>query len=130
MPLLFDYRGLSTTTLPIQICFDDPWERSAMITMRGIQYLTNRTNYKTRLFYSAAVVVALAALLDFSARIFVPGGAKAAAVVQNSVPVTTVSAASFIGLPSSVAKNSIVAAFGTQLATGTQIATIQPLPTS
>jgi uncharacterized protein (TIGR03437 family) len=101
-----------------------------MMTMRGIQFLTNRTNYKTRLFYPIAIILALAALLDLGARIFVPGEVKAAAIIQNSVPVTTVSAASFVGLPSSVAKNSIVAAFGTQLATGTQIASSQPLPTT
>ncbi|MDX2033855.1 MAG: IPT/TIG domain-containing protein [Blastocatellia bacterium] len=57
-------------------------------------------------------------------------GAKAAATVQNSVPVAGVSAASFIGSPAPLAPNSIVAGFGTLLAAGTAAATTQPLPTS
>ncbi|HMV83350.1 MAG TPA: IPT/TIG domain-containing protein [Blastocatellia bacterium] len=44
--------------------------------------------------------------------------------------VSTVSAASFIGGATTLAPNSIVAAFGTQLANGTQVATTQPLPTN
>lgn len=55
---------------------------------------------------------------------------RAATTVQNSVPVATVSAASFIGSPATLAPNSIVAAFGTQLATGIQVAATQPLPTN
>lgn len=55
---------------------------------------------------------------------------RAAAIVQNSVAVTSVSAASFVGAPATLAPNSIVAAFGTQLATGAQTAASQPLPTS
>ncbi len=48
--------------------------------------------------------------------------------VNNPVPVTTVSAASFeVG---SIAPGSIVAAFGTQLATGVFVANTLPLPTS
>ncbi len=57
-------------------------------------------------------------------------GARAATTIQNSVPVTSVSAASFVGSPAPLSSNSIVAGFGTQLATGTQAATTQPLPTS
>ncbi|MFN0087719.1 MAG: IPT/TIG domain-containing protein [Blastocatellia bacterium] len=57
-------------------------------------------------------------------------GARAAATVQNSVPVASVSAASFIGSPAPLAPNSIIAGFGTQLAAGTLAATTQPLPTS
>ncbi|MGH9934640.1 MAG: hypothetical protein ACREAM_00245, partial [Blastocatellia bacterium] len=87
-------------------------------------------NFKSRLFCLIAAILALAALLDLSGRIFVPGRARSAAIVQNSVPVTTVSAASFIGSPATIAKNSIVAAFGTQLATGVQAAVSQPLPTT
>src|SRR5262245_52387493 len=56
--------------------------------------------------------------------------ARAAAIVNNSVPVSSVSAASFVGLPAPLSPNSIVAAFGTQLATGTLQATTQPLPTN
>ena len=55
---------------------------------------------------------------------------RAAATVQNSVPVATVSAASFVGSPANLAQNSIAAAFGTQLAATTQVATTQPLPTT
>lgn len=55
---------------------------------------------------------------------------RAAAVVQNSVTVTSVSAASFVGAPALLAPNSIVAAFGTELAMNAQTAASQPLPTS
>ncbi|MBK9313660.1 MAG: IPT/TIG domain-containing protein [Acidobacteria bacterium] len=66
--------------------------------------------------------------------VFLPGvirifRVRAATVIQNSVPVTSVSAASFVGAPAPLAPDSIVAAFGTDLATGTQLATAQPLPT-
>jgi uncharacterized protein (TIGR03437 family) len=46
-------------------------------------------------------------------------GVAAAAQIQNSVAVVTVSAASFIGAPAPLAPSSIVSAFGTQLATQT-----------
>lgn len=55
---------------------------------------------------------------------------RAAATVVNSVPVASVSAASFVASPATLAQNSIAAAFGTQLATATQVATTQPLPTT
>src|SRR5262245_3863244 len=98
-----------------------------MITIRDIHHL--RT--EPRILCLIAITMALAALLDLSWRIFVPGVARGAAIVQNSVPVSTVSAASFLGSPTTIAKNSIVAAFGTQLATGAQAATPgQPLPTT
>ncbi|MFZ4793214.1 MAG: IPT/TIG domain-containing protein [Blastocatellia bacterium] len=57
-------------------------------------------------------------------------GVRAAVSIQNSVPVTTVSAASYAGGQSPLAPGSIVAAFGTLLATGTLAASSQPLPTS
>lgn len=56
-------------------------------------------------------------------------GVRANAIVNNSVPVSSVSAASFVGAPAPIAPGSIVAAFGTQLASGTLGATTQPLPT-
>lgn len=59
--------------------------------------------------------------------------ARAAVTIQNSTPLTSVSAASYIGAPGALATNSIVAAFGTQLATGSAAATTEPgapLPTS
>lgn len=101
-----------------------------MITIHGIRALNNTSNFKTRIIYSIAVTLAIAALLDLAGRVFVHGSARAAVTVQNSVPVTTVSAASFVGSPATIAKNSIVAAFGTQLATGVQSASSQPLPTT
>ena len=58
------------------------------------------------------------------------GNARAAMTIQNSYPVTCVSAASYLGSPGALAPNSIVAAFGTQLATGTLAANSLPLPTS
>lgn len=79
---------------------------------------------------SAGVVLFLGCVL-LICNIDIPfSGAKAAATVQNSVPVAGVSAASFIGSPAPLAPNSIVAGFGTLLATGTAAATTQPLPTS
>ncbi|MFM8393552.1 MAG: hypothetical protein ACKOB4_06460, partial [Acidobacteriota bacterium] len=59
-----------------------------------------------------------------------PNLARAATTIQNSVPVTSVSAASYVGQQSPLAPGSIVAAFGTQLATGVQAASTQPLPTT
>src|SRR5262245_45106596 len=56
--------------------------------------------------------------------------ARAAAIVNNSVPVSSVSAASFVGSPAPLSPNSIVSAFGTQLAIGTLGAAVQPLPTT
>lgn len=104
-----------------------------MITIHGIRALSalnNMSNFKTRLIYSIAITLTLAALLDLTWRVFVPGEALAATTIQNSVSVASVSAASFVGAPATIAKNSIVAAFGTQLATGVQLATSQPLPTT
>src|SRR5215475_9241733 len=98
-----------------------------MITIRNIHH----PRIKARVFYLIAITLALAVLLDLTWRLFVPGGARAAATVQNSVPVATVSAASFLGSPAPIAKNSIAAAFGTQLATGFQSAPPgQQLPTT
>ena len=56
--------------------------------------------------------------------------ARAAAQIQNSIAVASVSAASFVGAPAALAPNSIVAAFGTNLAPGTLAASSQPLPTT
>jgi uncharacterized protein (TIGR03437 family) len=53
-----------------------------------------------------------------------------AATVQNSTPVISVSAASYAGGAVPLAPNSIIAAFGTQLARATEAATTQPLPTT
>ncbi|MFN0110975.1 MAG: IPT/TIG domain-containing protein [Blastocatellia bacterium] len=53
---------------------------------------------------------------------------RAAATVQNSVSVTSVSAASYVGYPATLGHSSIAAAFGTQLSTGVQAAPGQPLP--
>ncbi|MFN6203937.1 MAG: hypothetical protein ACK496_15885, partial [Acidobacteriota bacterium] len=54
--------------------------------------------------------------------------ARAAVTIQNSTPVTTVSAASYVGSPGALAPNSIVAAFGPQLAPGVEVAPRLPLP--
>lgn len=55
---------------------------------------------------------------------------RAAVTIQNSTPVITVSAASYVGSPGALAPNSIVAAFGTQLAPGVEVAPSIPLPTT
>ena len=59
-----------------------------------------------------------------------PASVRGAATIQNSHPVTSVSAASYVGPPGALARNSIVAAFGTQLATATAAASSLPLPTT
>lgn len=56
--------------------------------------------------------------------------ARAAETIQNSNPVLTVSAASYVGSPGSLAPESIVTAFGTRLAPSTQLANTVPLPTT
>ena len=101
-----------------------------MNTLRRNQASTKKFNFKTNLVYSIAIIIAIVVSSDLAGRAFVPAPAEAAAIVQNSVPVASVSAASFIGSPATLATNSIVAAFGTQLASGTQAATSQPLPTT
>ena len=55
---------------------------------------------------------------------------RATSTIQNSAPVVSVSAASYLGAPGSLAPNSIVAAFGNQLASGTLAAQSNPLPTT
>lgn len=75
----------------------------------------------------AATIVVAICIITTSRR---QSGARAAVTINNSYPVTTVSAASYVGLPAPLATGSIAAAFGTQLATATQIATSLPLPTS
>jgi len=95
----------------------------------------NRTHiYKKNRFRLMATVcftigLIFAAMHFLKPEIRLPG-VRAATVIQNSVPVTGVSAASFVGSPAPLAPDSIVAAFGTELATGTLAATAQPLPTS
>ncbi|HZS03386.1 MAG TPA: IPT/TIG domain-containing protein [Blastocatellia bacterium] len=82
--------------------------------------------------FSKLVLLSLAAsagLLGFCALLSTPR-ARAAATIQNSVAVTTVSAASYAAAPAPLAPNSIVAGFGTQLARATEAATSQPLPTT
>lgn len=71
--------------------------------------------------------VTIVSLLMAKAFVFMPS-AKAATTTQNSIAVVSVSAASYVGGPAPIAPNSIVAAFGTQLARATEGATTQPLP--
>jgi uncharacterized protein (TIGR03437 family) len=101
-----------------------------MIDIHQIKYFQNRLKLRTHVirfvFFLAALI---ATILVLRINGMLPS-ARAAATIQNSDPVATVSAASFVGSPAPLAPNSIVAAFGTQLATGTQIASSQPLPTS
>jgi uncharacterized protein (TIGR03437 family) len=66
-------------------------------------------------------LIAAAALLSARAAWIIPSAQ--AAEIENSFEVVTVSAASFIGAPAALAPNSIVSAFGTQLATQTLVAT-------
>ena len=97
------------------------------------QFVTRLASNKQPLRRAKWLVFGAALSLALTALYFLPtqlSGIRAAAVVQNSVAVTSVSAASFVGSPAALAPNSITAAFGTQLANGTQVATTQPLPTS
>ncbi len=90
----------------------------------------NLSKFRTIGFRLILILTAITAIVYSLRDSYLFPNARAAATVQNSVPISSVSAASFIGSPASLAPNSIVAAFGTQLATGTQAATSQPLPTS
>jgi uncharacterized protein (TIGR03437 family) len=101
-----------------------------MTTLRSIHPSNRKFVLRNRIVIFTALIAAALISLDLSRGQVVPGRAKVAAVVQNSIPVASVSAASFIGSPATLATNSIVAAFGTQLASGVQAATTQPLPTS
>ncbi len=101
-----------------------------MITLRRLQISPRKFTFTTHFVYPAVIIIAGAVYLDLMRDAFVPPAAKAAAIIQNPVPVISVSAASFVGSPATLATNSIVAAFGTQLASGTQVATSQPLPTA
>src|SRR5262245_13196571 len=93
--------------------------------------MSQRHNLSIRRFTRVTIIIILLIIVTFFLRwANSQSSAKAAAVLNNSVPVASVSAASFIGSPASLAPNSIIAGFGTQLATGTQAATMQPLPTS
>ena len=97
------------------------------------QFVTRLASNKQPLRRAKWLVFGAALSLALTALYFLPtqlSGIRAAAIVQNSVAVTSVSAASFVGSPAALAPNSITAAFGTQLANGTQVATTQPLPTS
>ena len=62
--------------------------------------------------------------------LFLTTGLRAATTIQNSTPVVSVSAASYAGGAAPLAPNSIIAAFGTQLARATEAAATQPLPTT
>ncbi|MGH9848006.1 MAG: hypothetical protein ACREEM_55690, partial [Blastocatellia bacterium] len=93
--------------------------------------MSHGRNLSIRRFTLASIIITLFIILPFHLRSYtLQSRAHAAAVIQNSVPVSSVSAASFIGGPAPLAPNSIVAGFGTQLATGALAATTQPLPTS
>jgi uncharacterized protein (TIGR03437 family) len=94
------------------------------------EYFQNRLKLRNHVVRFVLFLVALIATILVLRISGILPSARAAATVQNSDPVATVSAASYFGSPAPLAPNSIVAAFGTQLATGTQVATAQPLPTS
>ncbi|HKX33161.1 MAG TPA: IPT/TIG domain-containing protein [Blastocatellia bacterium] len=91
---------------------------------------STRGNLKTYAVRAGLCFAALAVIISVHCANRLLLRARAASITQNSVAVTSVSAASFIGAPGSLAAESIAAAFGTQLAIGTQAATSQPLPTS
>lgn len=106
--------------------------------MASIHRIESNTNYNHQTNNRAARIARLAIIFAAIAALFI-GVLRfgnllprtfAATTVQNSVSVTSVSAASFVGSPAALGQNSIAAAFGTQLATGLQIASGQPLPTT
>lgn len=92
---------------------------------RQSAHLTRRVSRSTILFTALGVLLMLAVRFGN----LLPG-TFAATTTQNSVAVTTVSAASFVGSPAPLGQSSIAAAFGTQLSSNLQIATGQPLPTT
>ena len=92
-------------------------------------FITQKTQPIYRLIRAAILCSLVGLLVAGLTQILLPK-TRAAATVVNSVPVASVSAASFVASPATLAQNSIAAAFGTQLATATQIAATQPLPTT
>ncbi len=103
-----------------------------MPTIRRPELLkTKKTHGASRRIRAAMICSAVALVLVVLANYadLLPK-TKAAVTVVNSVPVASVSAASFVASPATLAQNSIAAAFGTQLAIATQVATTQPLPTT
>lgn len=92
-------------------------------------FITPKTQPVYRLIRAAIFCSLVGLLVAGLSHVLLPK-TRAAATVVNSVPVASVSAASFVASPATLAQNSIAAAFGTQLATATQIATTQPLPTT
>ncbi len=99
-----------------------------MISIQTSDFLTSSRHRTFAKLLRRLIILTTLALLLFGVLRFTK--TRAAATVQNSVTVSTVSAASFIGGAATLAPNSIVAAFGTQLANGTQVAATQPLPTN
>ncbi len=85
---------------------------------------------RARIVRSILFIAAISACISALRWSEILSGVRAATTIQNSVPVASVSAASYVGSPASLAPDSIVAAFGTQLAVGVQSAASQPLPTS
>jgi uncharacterized protein (TIGR03437 family) len=101
-----------------------------MPTVRRPEPLTTqKTQTAYRLIRAAIFCLFVGLLLAGQSHVWLPK-TRAAVTVVNSVPVASVSAASFVASPATLAQNSIAAAFGTQLAIATQIATTQPLPTN
>ncbi len=101
-----------------------------MPTVRRPEPLTTqKTQIAYRLIRAAILCLFVGLLVVGLTQILLPK-TRAAATVVNSVPVASVSAASFVASPATLAQNSIAAAFGTQLAITTQIAATQPLPTN
>lgn len=92
-------------------------------------FITQKTQPVYRLIRAAILCSFVGLLIAGLTQILLPK-TRAAATVVNSVPVASVSAASFVASPATLAQSSIAAAFGTQLATATQIAATQPLPTT
>jgi uncharacterized protein (TIGR03437 family) len=88
------------------------------------------TSFVSATQLTAAIPAAdIAAARDVKITVFTPdgGGVSNETVLAIANPVANVPAASFSGM--TIAPDSIVAAFGTKLATATRIATTTPLPT-
>ncbi|MFN0083977.1 MAG: IPT/TIG domain-containing protein [Blastocatellia bacterium] len=111
------------------------------MTITGTNFVSGSTvriggNSRATAFVSATQLTATVPAGDIAAAgslditVLNPGNATASNVVKLEViaPVASVSAASFLG--QRIAAESIVAAFGVNLATGVEVATLTPLPTT
>ena len=93
-----------------------------MVDYAGILGLRVSLSPRKGKVWASMSLLAIVAVLFCARASFMTPRVRAASQIQNSVEVVTVSGASFANAPAPLAPNSIVSAFGTQLATQTVLA--------